>query len=549
MISPPDKKHLKSSKALPIIELIDTSTNNFYALGTLDRKNYLPSYNHLKSLLKTPWKKVDQIIINALELILKNSAPIYPEFYKNVSAYSRGLGVEYESIAMTYLIPEIVSSMSKWMPRVPTFLWGCSSYFQGNDEGTPKHIRLLDFPLVGSYDNAERILIFNEPGYQKITSFSSAGFCYPSLTAMNESGITLALHQKFTHIFNPSGTPIFEIAFQLLKQCNDRQSVLSFLNGQKSISSWGLYIGLPSGEVLCCDLLGKKSDIKIHDIKPGQVLYFNNLLENKKNSSSNKIPFGLENHCSMRNKIAKIKIKKIVESKIDNSSDLLKEISTLHQHTGIPKNWAQDPISPHTITSCVLDPINSKIMYIPGSAPKYFNGEIHVVNKIWNKNKKREVLNLAEPIRNNQYLGLENLILAQTYFDLGKIHNCYHKIQQAISLLNNYPEKYIANFYFSVFRFKFEKNHNTNIRLLKEFTLLEKKLPVYLADHCRLFIYRLQKHLKQKITIKEINIKNNNLKKVFKFERKIPAKVLIKTISPIMNPRIELLDIIYGHKT
>ena len=100
-----------------------------------------------------------------------------------------------------------------------------------------------------------------------------------------------------------------------------------------------------------------------------------------------------------------------------------------------------------------------------------------------------------------------------------------------------------------MFRFKFEKNHNTNIRLLKEFTLLEKKLPVYLADHCRLFIYRLQKHLKQKITIKEINIKNNNLKKVFKFERKIPAKVLIKTISPIMNPRIELLDIIYGHKT
>ena len=83
--------------------------------------------------------------------------------------------------------------------------------------------------------------------------------------------------------------------------------------------------------------------------------------------------------------------------------------------------------------------------------------------------------------------------------------------------------------------------------LLKEFKEMRDQLPEYLNDHCLLFIARMEKAAKDRISISVDDIKNDHLKKTFEFEMKIHRWFLHKTTATLMNPRLDILDIIYTH--
>ena len=82
-----------------------------------------------------------------------------------------------------------------------------------------------------------------------------------------------------------------------------------------------------------------------------------------------------------------------------------------------------------------------------------------------------------------------------------------------------------------------------------EFRALEGRLPGLLNDHCTLFIFRLEKILGQeKNTIKIADaIQNETLKKMARFERKIPNFIYKRLISGLIVPRLEINDILYLH--
>ena len=125
-------------------------------------------------------------------------------------------------------------------------------------KGNLLHGRILDFPFVGTFENEERAIRWDIPNINnKIFFLFFFSLPFSSLTAMNTYGVSVALHQKYTDHFNPKGTPIFEIAEEMLLKCGDKKSVLDFLKKSESLTTWGLYIGLSNGQALEVDLREK----------------------------------------------------------------------------------------------------------------------------------------------------------------------------------------------------------------------------------------------------------------------------------------------------
>lgn len=83
-------------------------------------------------------------------------------------------------------------------PRLDVPVMGCTSAIAWS--GATKHGRLLhgrnfDYQGVGSWDR-EQAVIFHEPADgQRYVSITAAGILLGGITAMNESGLTLAVHQ------------------------------------------------------------------------------------------------------------------------------------------------------------------------------------------------------------------------------------------------------------------------------------------------------------------------------------------------------------------
>jgi hypothetical protein len=540
------------SAPIPVIHLIGDSLENFYQLGLKDRGSHSDLLIHAHHLIKSPWTVVNKAFLQVVKSFLRVVESSHPEFYKKSQAYSEGLGRDTEEVLYALLMPEIISFMDKWVPGIPHSLLGCSSYFLWDDKrNCPAHGRILDFPLVTSFDTQERIVISKLDNGPKMVSLNSSGFPYPSLTTMTEEGITFALHQKFTNDFDRQGTPIFELVFRMLQESTSKKSLLAFLKKNKTITRWGLYISFSDGEVLEIDMAGDQLFTNEFHLEPGKVLYFNNdLVGPEKKNQDDFLPLGLTSYNQMRSHQAQEKIKDLKKGKSLNAEKLIRSMGTIH--TGKSKSlktkaWKLDPLTPSSLQSSVLCPSQGEVLLIPGAAPKFFNNELVQLSHSWEKEEVKLIKLKGKTTPEKYQKGHRHLILAQVGFDLGDWHEAYHHVQLAMIRFKGLPEEDIAFFFLLVFQYIHETHDKVKSQVLSDFRELFPKLPPYLADHALLFISRLEKIILGKTVIAVDEIQNHHLQRVFSFEMKLPQFLFHKTTSVMINPRIDLLDVIYAH--
>lgn len=109
---------MSEEKALhiPVINLIGDPIENFYRLGKQDKDSYRPVLDEIKAMLQTPWKSVDKGVKEAGLLLVKNAFSKTSPFRKHVEAYAEGLEIPFEDVALGLLVPEIISSLNRWIP-------------------------------------------------------------------------------------------------------------------------------------------------------------------------------------------------------------------------------------------------------------------------------------------------------------------------------------------------------------------------------------------------------------------------------------------------
>jgi hypothetical protein len=541
----------QKNQNLPLVCLIGDSLENFYQLGLKDRANHSNILNHLNSLVKTPFDKVDFTVRKLAKATLKQGFNHLPDFQKKMKAYSEGLGIKQDELTLSLLVPEIVSFLSKWIPGMPTNLLGCSSYFAWDDKtNSPIHGRVLDFPLQGSFDKNERALWTKLDNGPATLSYSSVGFPYPSITAMTEYGVSFALHQKFDDVFNPKGSPIFELIYNMLQKCGDLKSTLEFLKKNQSLTTWAFYMGFRNGDVLACDVMGKDLSYKTYKVEQGNILYFNNMLidEGKYEQQKDFLPYGIHQYNQMRLDIADKKLAKLNKQENMTSLKLIKDMGTpFTQRTKKSCQWKCDTVTMSSVTICAMNPSHGESLFIPGPAPKFYQKDLIQIKNAFIDPSQKVISSSKSKTKQAKINGYRDLMEAQVSFDKGDFHEAYHFLQMAIDQFEGMPELYIAKFYFYVYQYIHEQHAKVRERLLHDFQDLSGKLPEYLNDHCQLFIFRLGKIINGKSIITQDDIVTDSLKQILLFEMKMPKIFFHKATSILTSPRIDTLDIIYAH--
>lgn len=536
---------------MEISNLIGDLNQNLYKLGLIDKKDASIVLDDVKLMIRTPWAPVNKIIEEIAKEILKNTLLKNPNSYEFIKSYAEGLGKSIEECAFTMLVPEIVSSLSKWIPTLKRAPFGCSSFVTKNPKGEVLHGRILDFPLHGTYDIHERALNFKIDGLPKMLSFGAVGIPYPSITFMNEFGITLALHEKFTNVFNYKGQSIFEYIFKLSTVATDKEAILDFINNNQTFTTWCLNITFKDGTGISVDIGGEKPVIFEYTIPDHGILYFNNKLLDPTLKQEDFIPYGFSQYNDLRESLAKEKIDIFMSEhgKNPTEAELLKLMSSKIDQAVTKENFNEyrlDNINCSSLSVMVLNPTAQKAYYLKGEAPKFYKDSFCEFTNVFSDLKTKEhTIKAKDGIDHFVFQGNQALMKAQKAFDKKDASQVYNQLQLAIDYLENQPEEHIARFYFLVAQFIYE-NHDVALeKLLKDFKSYEDKLPSYLNDQCLMFIWRLERILNLHPSVETDKITSIKLKNILKKEELIPRFLFKSVIKNMMIPRIDILDIIY----
>lgn len=522
------------------IELIGDPCENFYSLGAKDKDAYQEIYSLITMLCAR-----NDILAKAIKMSSELAVNINKRgnlnFNKELEAYAEGLQRPTKDIYFALLLPEIVASFNKWTPNLMSIVPGCSSLFTYNhDTKSTQHTRILDYALVGPFEKYERTIKTDFKNRLKIFGLTTVGLPFPSLSSMNESGLSLALHYKHGDFLNLNGDSIFSITYQILSYCTSIHDVKKFLKNYPSMSHWGIYISDKTGQVTSIDVKGNEINQEKFDLKDHDYLYFNNRPLLKNTNTDNLQPFGNLNQCTLRRESMKRKLKG-KETKKFNTHDSLKTICEIEKN----KNWYFDVITPSSIQAISLDAVNNKAHIIPGKSPKFYKGQMDSYENIFEKIK---IKSLSEKYKYDSHLisGHERIASFQSFLDGGKIEEAYHEIQMSYEFFKTTPHAPIIRFYILVLQYIYESNKKDLAYLYSDFKELEGKLPEYLNDHRILFMMRLEKLLGHPILFNSSEIKNKNLQDLYDKERKLKAPALI-VLKKLIFPRVEILDILYGY--
>lgn len=534
---------------IPLINLVGDELENIYQLGLKDRERHKALFDQVHHFLSTPYPAIDRAAGKMANYLINYNLERNDQFKRRLAVYAEGLERTLNEVAYATMIPELVSCLTKWLPGLPSGIMGCSSYFHLDEKsGGPLHGRILDFPLNGSFDVGERALLTQFSGLPQVFSFGSCGMPFHAISGMNEGGMTLALHQKFTDVFVPQGSSVFEIAHNLLHSCSTAKEALSFLKKQTSITTWCFLMSFSeSNEVLVVDLMGDQLAHRKIMLTPGEVLYFNNQLLQKKMSLKASLPLGITEYNKLRQINAEKKIKHYKSKGKFNSIELVKLISTPLQSLSRDEVKNEfDSLTLSSLQAIVMSPKAQEVTYIPGRGPKLFKGEIGTISALFDRPKHTLKTYRGKKTSDNYIRGLTHYAHAQSAIDSHQLHEAYHHLQMGMTYFASGPLYEYGRFFFNVMEFMTEDQNLLRSRQLKEFLEMRQTLSPYMSDLATLYANRLERVLGRPSRFSAKDINDPSLKKVFRLEQKIPTAILFKSVTLIMAPRLDIRDVVQG---
>jgi tetratricopeptide (TPR) repeat protein len=133
---------------------------------------------------------------------------------------------------------------------------GCTSavaWGAATRDGRLLHARNLDYFGVGNWPQAAAV-IFHEPARgQRYVSVAAAGVMFGGVTAMNEAGLTLTVHQHmFTDKAALGGTPIGVVGDEVMRDATTLEEAQAILGRYRPIGCWTYLIGDGHGRRVLC---------------------------------------------------------------------------------------------------------------------------------------------------------------------------------------------------------------------------------------------------------------------------------------------------------
>jgi hypothetical protein len=175
-----------------------------------------------------------------------------------LSAFAQGAGMKVRDIQNAWTLPDagqwltavlfgknqIQKGFAGMLPILPD--WGCSSLVTSaalSNDGL-LHARNLDYEGYGVFDRHTTLIRYHpsEPGAQQYISLGSLGLHQAGITAMNESGIILTLHQAMVAQTSLTGTPILSANERVIREARTLDDAVRILSSMKHAGSWRIIL-------------------------------------------------------------------------------------------------------------------------------------------------------------------------------------------------------------------------------------------------------------------------------------------------------------------
>jgi tetratricopeptide (TPR) repeat protein len=193
-----------------------------------------------------------------------------PDFaLETVRGLAEGAGVPYERLLEGCTMPDsllwLSARMMQLRPPGPAVAHrlalglGCTSAIAwggATRDGRLMHARNLDYHGVSTWPSTAAVL-FHEPEQgQRYVSVAAAGVALGGVTAMNQSGLSLTVHQHmFTERTRLGGTPVGVVGDEIMRHARDLDDATRILDDHTPIGCWTyLLTDARRRQVLCYEV-------------------------------------------------------------------------------------------------------------------------------------------------------------------------------------------------------------------------------------------------------------------------------------------------------
>lgn len=141
-------------------------------------------------------------------------------------------------------------------PRFGVPLMGCTSAFSWGEASGDSHFlhgRNFDYQGVGTWDRETAVFFYAPTGSQRYVAIGAAGIHLGGVTAMNESGLTLAVHQHLSTVdVALGGMPVGIVGDTLMREARDLDDARRILDDHRPNGSWTYLIGSARENAVLC---------------------------------------------------------------------------------------------------------------------------------------------------------------------------------------------------------------------------------------------------------------------------------------------------------
>ena len=510
-----------------IIPLIGDPVENLYQLGLKEKEAFLNLEKRATKLLSTSLiLRYGQDFVSKARVYLRMKEDSF--FDECIKSYAEGLGIDPKRYHSFLSLFELAAHYGQVYPELKGMLPGCTSVF-AKTNGEYTHTRMMDFPLVGIFEQAPRLYYWKPTDRPAILNYSCEGLAPLFFQGIHGSGMSFALHHKPGENYYREGQSIFEIAFETFFDSQDFNDLKKEIKKKNSITKWSYLVMEKSGQVMCVDIDGPAQNTEFYNVNDTSPLIFTNIpLQQDTKGFDNFLKFNQDRQNWLREKLKQARPGHILDHATNIEDQKI-------------KNWIHPAATLSTVGAYHVNLSTGHIDLKEGDS--VLTSSDAIIRFDLSEKNPPEILKESTPLKPFER-AWKKAAKAQSYFDQGDFAEAYHELQMAIALVPHPVWKQIMSFYLYLWDFKFVSNNKEMALIYKKVKSLE--VPESLKDQWVLFVMRLEKRLELAPTVNQKDV-SVPMEELF-LQEKLASKPVFATWMKLLYPRMEILEVFSPHR-
>ncbi len=176
------------------------------------------------------------------DLLPRFVQPVLAQPLEERRGFAAGAEIDLKTLELFHIVPELLNAyvslssssrgVTRMLPPVHTSDLGCTSLASWGKMNEQEHFlvgRSFDYLGTDVWDRAPTVTFHHPSDGQAYVCLSTAGLPTAGLTAINEAGLSIAIHLIAAKDFSQGGVPLFDLADKVARDARTLEEAASIL--------------------------------------------------------------------------------------------------------------------------------------------------------------------------------------------------------------------------------------------------------------------------------------------------------------------------------